>query len=340
MLKLTIKKITRETDQCKTFQFITESKVDYEPGQFLTFLFYKNGKETRRSYSMSSSPFIDEDLAITIKATSNGEISRWWMLEAMVGDVLNALLPSGMFTITPQKKTRDIFLAAAGSGITPVFSIIKSLVKTEPTSHIILIYSNSNPSTAIFLEELQQMEDQYSNQLKIVWLFSNHKNLLYARLSTYNLQRIILEQLRYKMNDAIMYTCGPFSYMQMVQITCLTMGFLKTNFRRELFDINELPPLSKRYYDTMDRTVTISCDGISYSLLVPYKQTILEAALKKGIDLPYSCKAGRCSTCRCKVVSGKVWMHYNEVLTDEDEEMGIALTCTGHPASDKVMLEI
>ena len=137
-----------------------------------------------------------------------------------------------------------------------------------------------------------------------------------------------------------MYTCGPYDYMQMVQITCLTMGFSKAHIRKELFDINALPPLTKRYFDKTDRSINLLYQGNKFSLFVRYNETILDAALKKGIDIPFSCKAGKCSTCKCVVHSGAVWMHYNEVLTDDDEAKGFALTCTGHPASENVVIRI
>ena len=340
MLELKIAGIHVETNVCKTFIFYTASKVSYEAGQFLTFLFERKGKQVRRSYSFSSSPYTDELLAVTIKVTSNGDISRWWLNEAKVGDVIYALPSAGVFTLEWQAKPRDIFLAAAGSGITPLYSILKSALVKEPQSHIILLYSNSTRKTTIFLNQLTALQEEFPAALSIIWLFSDNKDLLNARLSTYNLQRILSASLSFNKSDAVMYTCGPFEYMQTVQITWMTMVFSKKNFRREFFDINELPPLPKRYFDRKDRTVSIVYRGNAYSLLVPYNVTILDAALKKGIDLPFSCKAGRCSTCRCIVLSGSVWMHYNEVLTDEDEKKGYALTCTGHPAAENVAIQI
>jgi ring-1,2-phenylacetyl-CoA epoxidase subunit PaaE len=340
MLELKIVEIHTETNACKTFSFYTESKIAYEAGQFLTFLFDINGKEVRRSYSLSSSPQVDELLSITIKQVSNGEISRWWLQKAKVGDILKALPPAGVFSLKWQLQPRDIFLAGAGSGIIPLYSILKSALIKEPQSHIVLLYSNSSKSTTIFLDQLQALEKIYPGQLSIVWLFSDNQDLSYARLSTYNLQRILEGSLVYRPGNAVMYTCGPFRYMQTVQITWLTMGFSKNNFRRELFEINELPESTKRYFDKTDRLVTINFNGDSVSILVRYFETILGAALKSGINLPYSCKAGKCSTCKCTVISGTVWMHYNEVLTDEDEAKGYALTCTGHPISPNVVIDI
>ena len=118
------------------------------------------------------------------------------------------------------------------------------------------------------------------------------------------------------------------------------MGFEKQKIRRELFDINLLPPLPKRNFDTTDRWIKIRINNNTIPILVKWSQTILEAALQQGIDLPYNCASGKCSTCVCKIISGKIWMHYNEVLTDDDEAKGFALTCTGHPASEGVIVHI
>ena len=340
MILVTIIAIAKETDQCKTFVLKSSEPLQYKAGQFITFLMEQNGITERRSYSFSSSPDIGEQPSITIKRNDNGIFSRWWIDEAKPGDQLEALHPAGAFTLAFQEKPRDIFLTAAGSGITPVYSIIKSALIKEKNSKIHLVYSNSTVSEAIFYEQIKLLEEQYPDQLTVDWFFSNHKDLLVARLSTYNLQRIISLRLKYSLKEALMFTCGPFYYMQMVQITCLSMGFEKQKIRRELFDINLLPPLPKRNFDTTDRWIKIRINNNTIPILVKWSQTILEAALQQGIDLPYNCASGKCSTCVCKIISGKIWMHYNEVLTDDDEEKGLVLTCTGHPVTNNVIIQL
>ncbi len=339
ILHLKIVAIQSETPDSKTFILHSDEQVIYRAGQFLTFLFERNGSELRRSYSLSSSPDADTFLSVTLKRTINGEISAWWIDKAKVGDYVNALHPAGMFTIEWQNEPRDIFLVAAGSGITPIYSLLKSALVKEPQSRLILIYANSNPTSAIFLQKLQVLQKLHPQRIIIELLFSNNQSLLQARLGTYNLQAIIRAQLRCQLQEAVVYTCGPYYFMLMVQITCLTMGFIKENVRKEIFDITE-PVVAKKYFDTVDRTITLLYNNKKNILKVPYKQSILETALQNGIELPYSCKAGKCSTCRCRVLTGKIWMHYNEVLTDADEANGFALTCTGHPASEDVIIEV
>jgi ring-1,2-phenylacetyl-CoA epoxidase subunit PaaE len=339
-LQLTIVEIISETDDVKTFAFACNKPVVYKPGQFLTFLFERKGSEIRRSYSLSSSPDTDDRLAITLKRVVNGEISGWWINEAKVGDILTALPPAGIFTIDWSTTPRDIFLIAAGSGITPLYSLLKSALIKEPHSRIHLVYSSSNQRSVIFHNQLVELEKRFPDNLKIEWRLSNHKNLLKARLSTYNLQDLFRHKLVYPKQNALVYTCGPYNFMMMVQITCFTMGFNRNNVRKEIFDILPPPENTPKYFDKKDRTITILYHHQSYTLTVPYNLTILDAALANDIALPYSCKAGRCSTCRCKIINGKIWMYYNEVLTDADEMAGFGLTCTGHPASEGVVISL
>jgi ring-1,2-phenylacetyl-CoA epoxidase subunit PaaE len=340
LLHFTIVDIRVETPACKTFVLQASEPFVYKAGQFLPFIFYRHGREVRRSYSFSSSPIADDNISITIKRTVNGEMSRWWMDEATVGTTLTSQQPAGMFTIDWQDKPRDIFLAAAGGGITPLFSLLKSALLEEPRSRIHLIYSNSNIHSAIFYEQLQQLALQYPEQLNIIWLFSNALNIFEARLGTFNLQRIIAENLQFEQQDALVYTCGPYNYMLMVLITCRSLGIPESHIRREVFDIIELSPLSRKYFDEKDRVIRMHFNKKEYVLEVPYNKTILDAALEQGIDLPYNCRAGRCGTCVCKSINGEIWMHNNEVLTDHDIEQGLSLTCTAHPASDDVEIII
>ena len=318
---------------------IPQQPVTYQAGQFLVFIFRRNGREIRRSYSFSSAPGVDEHICITLKRTANGEISRWFIDEAAPGDELLALPPAGIFTVVPSATPRDIFFVAAGSGITPIFSLLRWLLVQEPSASITLIYSNSSRHTTVFHDRLQHLQNAHP-QLTIEWLFSNSQNLLRARLSGYILQDILSKQLRHDKKTALLYTCGPYAFMQMAQIVGLSLGFEATNIRREIFDEVKLSDKVRRWYDTNDRTVTIIRNGTSHAVPVPYQKSILDAALDAGLTLPYSCHGGRCSTCRCKVLHGKVWMHYNEVLTDADEAEGYALTCTGHPVTNDVVIEV
>lgn len=342
MLSFTISAIQKETAYAKTFflQPMDGIKTTYKAGQFLTLLFTEYGQEVRRSYSISSTPK-DDFISITVKKIPNGFISRLLVEHAKVGDILNALPPAGMFTIhtNPQLK-RDIFLIAAGSGVTPIFSLLKSVLIEEPLSFVTFIYSNSHSESTIFLPQIKELEKQFPERLNVEWLFSNNPFIFKARLSSTLLETLLHKYLRFTKKDALIYTCGPYDFMQMVQIVALTNGFDKANIRREVFVDPEDTAIEKPYFDTTDRSITLILKGIEYHLNVPYQESILTAALNKGIILPYSCRAGRCSSCQCVVKKGNIWMHYNEVLTDADVANGLALTCTGHPTTDDVVVEV
>lgn len=340
MIKVTIASVKTVIPGTKTFVLDTQVPLKYKAGQFLTFLFQSNEKEARRSYSFSSAPGVDQKPAITIKRNTNGDYSRWWIDQARPGDELYALGPSGVFTIENPGEERDIFFAAAGSGITPVFSMIKWLLDRNTKSRIHLFYSNRQVHSTLFYEELKLLEASHPSQLHIEWFFSDNPDLLKARLSTYNLQRLLNQRFPVNPHTAMMFTCGPYDYMKMVQVTWLTMGFSKENFKRELYDLNIIPVERKNYYDKLDREIKIQYREKLFPVLVQWNETILDAALRYNIQIPYNCRGGVCSTCICRLESGKVWMHYNEVLTQADEDQGLVLVCTAHPVSGDVVINI
>lgn len=338
-----ITEIRQETAAVKTFVLQPQSgeKIIYKAGQFLTFLFWVNGEEVRRSYSFSSAPSLNEPLSITTKRYDNGAISRMMHDTLQVGDILQAVAPAGMFVIEPQGNAeRDIFLIAAGTGIVPIYSLLKELLVQENKSNLVLIYSNHHHSDAVFYKELLALQQQFADRLHIEFLFSNHQQILKARLSSTSLKMLLDKHLKFLRKQALVYTCGPYDFMQMVQIVALTHGFNTNHIRREIFNLPESTGPKATYINATDQVITLIKGGKSYRVLVPHQQSILTAALKNGIELPYSCRAGRCSSCRAKVMQGKVQMHYNEVLTDADEEAGYTLTCTGHPITNDVVIDV
>ncbi len=315
-------------------------KLTYLPGQFLAFVFEVNGREIRRSYSICSSPDVDEPLAIAVKLVENGEITKLLHHKVGVGDVLYALKPNGVFTYTPKKEVkRNIFLFAAGIGITPVFSILKSALTTEEHSKIILAYSNKSAANTLFYEELKEWQHQYPDRLKIIFIFSETKNLLHARLNNVRIEHIVKSHLDFNPDDALFYTCGPINYMVLCRITLRALGFPQEQIKRETYfipedEVDDDDMTEKEVKDTNTYTVQIDYRQQSYHLEVPFDKRILEVALEQNINLPYSCGAGMCSTCTSTCISGGVRMEYNEVLTDEEIENGRVLICTGHPTQN------
>ena len=348
-LELIVKEVVPETKEAKTYvlENVNGDPFDYEAGQFLTLVLEFNGHEVRRSYSMGSAPGIDDRLYITVKRKENGEISRHLLEHLKPGDIIRAVPPSGRFTIQVDPTAeRHFFFLAAGSGIVPVFSLIKSLLKAEPRSHITLLYQNHDETTIIYHRELQLLEEQYPHQFTRIDLLSHP---LLHDLPARRLNNGLLEHLvgiheprpfRHKEQQpaTLFYTCGPPSFMRMVQFTLRVMGYAEDQLFKEHFTIPVLPPPAL-VIDPQPKKVQLRYDGKDYEYSVTYPTSILQAALDLNIELPYSCKGGRCATCTARCVSGEVKMSNNEVLTEKDLEKGLVLTCVGFAASD-VRLEI
>lgn len=328
------------------FEPVDGKKLNYLCGQFLVFSFTINGREVRRSYSMCSSPVANEPLTIAVKLVENGEISKFLHHKVGVGDVLTALEPNGIFTYTPEKNLkRTVFLFAAGVGITPVFSILKTALLLETETKIVLVYSNRSVRDTLFYDQLNEWQMRYPLRFKIIYLFSESKNLLMARLNNVRIEQIVKEHLDFNRDDALFYTCGPINYMVLCRITLRALGFQMEQIKRETYFIPEDEAddddtTEKKPKDTNTYSVIIDYKDQSYTLEVPYYKRILEVALEQEINLPYSCGAGMCSTCASTCIEGGVRMDYNEVLTDQELEQGRVLICTGHPTSNNTRIVI
>lgn len=341
-ITLTVGQVIRETDDAKTFVFQIPggTRLDYKAGQFLTFLIPMHGHEVRRSYSMSSAPDVDEFPAITVKRVPNGEISRFWIDTVQVGDSFKVLSPSGRFVLDePIGKPRDIVLIGAGSGITPLFALLKQALTAETESHITLIYASRSTRHTLFWRDIGHWEARYPHRLKVIHIHSQPTddwNGIRGRINNTRLEQLVTKSLRFDRNDARFFVCGPFDLMRSAEITLHFMGFKKNQIRKENFVITSPPPpppLSHPHH------ITLRFRGAIYNLLVPAHSTVLDAALAEGIHLPYSCKGGRCSSCAAVCTQGSVHMSVNEVLTDNDLAQGWVLTCSAYVDDDDVVID-
>jgi ferredoxin-NADP reductase len=334
MLQFRVEAIRQETVDTATFYLaeVSGRMVAYFAGQFITLVFTHHHEEIRRSYSLSSSP--DEELlAITIKRVTNGEISRFMLAKVKPGDVINAVEPAGRFTIADYISRKDLILFAAGSGVAPLFSQLKYILKREGRSHITLLYSSQDRASILFADELDKLQAQHPDRLTIVHLLSSEGK----RLNNINTEELVKQHVRFDMADAAFYLCGPFDYMRMIRLTLLYMGIAPDHIRKENF-VLESVPVTAGYINYPPKTIRIRFNNELHDLMVGENQTILQAALQHNIQLPYSCRAGICSACTAKCVSGKVLMAVNDVLTDLDLSQGFILTCTGHAVSDDVVI--
>jgi ring-1,2-phenylacetyl-CoA epoxidase subunit PaaE len=342
-IQLRITAIVQETADTKTFfvEPVEQTTVHYKAGQFITLIFRLKGREVRRSYSLGSSPLADRQLFFTVKRKVNGEISRQLQDHYKAGDLFTALLPSGMFTIEVPEAPVYFFIAA-GSGITPVFSLIKELLYRNNDSNIILINQCRDEENIIYKKALSELQKKFANRFELIIFFSRPKS---APFMVQHHNNLLLENIiRQKINNSEkstvkFYLCGPLSFMRMAEFTTRQMGFLNEQIKKEQFIIEPAPspPLIS---DTSSKILVIHYQRKTFKLETGYPVTLLDAGLKYGIPLPYSCKAGICGTCVAKCVKGKIIMSRDEVLTEKELKQGLILTCVGHPVNGDIELEI
>ncbi len=339
---LHITAIARETEDSKTFYLAPAGAADvfaYQAGQFLTFVFTKAAGEDRRSYSISAAPLLEEPLSVTVRRLENGAYSRKLFDEAKKGDVLVSTGAAGFFVLPEDMEPyRQIFFMAAGSGITPIYPMIKTILYRHPAARVVLIYSNRYAHTTIFYTQLRELQALFADRFSVEFLFSSALQLNRARLSKWLMGVLLKEYSRAAFHHTLFYTCGPFDYMRMVSIALLEAGvplqhIKKGNFTPLPVVTRSLPP------DTHRHAIEIRQEGNIYRLETQYPQTILQAARTAGLTLPYSCESGRCGSCAINCLQGRVWMSNNEVLMDDEIEKGKVLTCVGYPIGGDVVLQ-
>jgi ring-1,2-phenylacetyl-CoA epoxidase subunit PaaE len=335
-LDLHITRIEKENDFTKSFYLESlTGPIEYRAGQFLTFLFMRDQHELRRSYSFSSAPGIDKNTSITVKRIVNGEISRHFHDRLKVGDKLKALPASGRFIVDGiPSAQRQFFFISAGSGIVPVFSLIKQLIREEPLSEIILLNQNHDEDTVIFSAQLNSWQREIPNRIRIINLLSNpHDKSIGSHRLTNELLETMVSKWANRAKEICFYLCGPEAFMRMAQFTLRLLKFEDRQIRREFFTVQFIPP-PPLALDPGPKKVTVDIGGRKFQFNTSYPKTILQSALDQGIQLPYSCRGARCSTCMAKCISGNVKMSMNEVLTDDDLQDGWVLTCVGYASSD------
>ena len=348
--ELTVKQIVQETKDAISIVFEQPtSKINYKSGQFLTLITSINGKDVRRAYSLCSSPFVDADLAVTVKRVEKGLMSNWLPDNLKAGQKLKVMEPMGQFT-TEYSKTnkRHLVLFGGGSGITPMMSIIKSTLTQEPESICSLIYCNRDIDSIIFKEAFTQLETKYEGRLHVIHVLDNapmnwqgYSGLLNREMLVKLFERIPnwgLDKTTYLM-------CGPEGMMKNVE-TLLgdqkipSNKIFKESFVQGTIDKEQKKEAAPATSGNVERTVTIKYDGHEYKVSVKPNDTILNSALDQGIDLPYSCQSGLCTACRGKALSGQVKLDEEEGLSKSERDEGYVLTCVGHPMTDDVVIEI
>ncbi|MEP6684603.1 MAG: iron-sulfur cluster-binding domain-containing protein [Parafilimonas sp.] len=336
-----IKSIAENIKDFKTFLFESDHIIKYKAGQYLTLVRYEHNQEIRRSYSITSSPILDEPLSIGVKRIENGLFSRLLIDAAVAGDELITIGAGGLFVLPDNIEAyKQVFFFAAGSGITPIYSLVKTLLYTYKYIAVVLIYSNASIDKTIFINELELLEQKFAGRFHIKFLFSNIVELTKARLHRNLISQFLREFAIAAYDKTLFYICGPESYMRLCTYNLRENDVPDSNIKREDFVINVVLKRDALPPDKLSHHVKIKMNKNDFSFIVNYPDSILKAAKKANIILPYSCEAGRCASCIAKCIKGKVWHSYNEVLTKKEIGEGLVLTCVGHPVNGDVELEI
>lgn len=349
-LALRIKKIQPESAECVSVQLEIPDELKpefvFRPGQHLHCRAMIDGQEVRKSYSICSLPG-EDDITIAVKLVYGGKMSTYINQQLLIGDTLEVTTPEGRFTLAdslPEDATLLFF--AAGSGITPIISLVTHFLKTYPKGNAFLFYSNRSSDSVIFREQLEGLKNTYMTRFTLYQILTREISgveILSGRITKEKCLQFGTYFFDPKEIEAA-YICGPELMILDVKDALAEMGVQEDRIKFELFGTNPYPvtaaPKPKIEVEDKISHVTIRVDGHEADFHIPYNgETVLDIATRSGLDLPYSCKGGVCSTCRALVVEGKMDMDIHYGLEPDEMDAGYVLTCQGHPRSERLILD-
>ncbi len=310
----------------------------WKPGQYLTLRTALDGEDVRRSYSICSG--VDDGvLAVAVKRVADGRFSTWAHQALQPGHTIDVMPPEGRFTVPLDPAARRSYLGvAAGSGITPVLSILKSVLTREPGSRFVLLYGSRNTAGILFRDELEALKDRFMHRLSIVHILSREQQdipVLNGRLDTAKLRALLPGLFPSALPDYALL-CGPGEMIEAMSGALLAAGLPSERVLSERFATGAPRPprpAPPRPDQAAFATATVVADGIRTPVPMADGETVLDAALRAGLDLPYSCRGGMCSTCRARVVEGAVAMDVNYGLEPWETAAGYVLTCQSRPTT-------
>jgi len=334
---LTISDIVQETPQAVSIVFnvpeAQKSDFNFSAGQYITIKHTINGAEVRRSYSLCSNPASGE-IKVGIKKVENGVFSTFANTQLKINDTLEVMPPEGKFTLTPNAISKaNYFAFAAGSGITPVLSMIKAVLEQSTDNSFTLVYGNKNASETMYRNELIELSKTYPERFKLHLVFSRaqESGAMFGKIDnslvnyfTKNIYKDVV------FNDY--YLCGPEAMINEIKTTLSQQGVPENNIHFELFTSSIDNTTTSSIPEGITK-ITVTVDDEVETFSMSHKKTVLDAALDEGLDAPYSCQGGICSTCIARVTEGTVSMRKNQILTDAEVAEGLILTCQAHPTS-------
>ena len=347
--RLTVNDLRRETPDAisMTFEIPQELAGDYSflPGQYLTLRTTMDGEEVRRSYSICSGPE-DGELRIAVKKVDGGAFSNWAADELKSGDELDVMTPTGRFGVAHAPDQARLHVGfAAGSGITPILSIVKGVLAREKQSRFFLFYGNRTTESMLFLEELEELKDRFMQRLSLFHAISGEEQdipILHGRLDGDKV-RVLLRSLVPAASVDHVFICGPTGMSEDIEATCRAIGIAdeKIHVERFVSEFGGKPrPKTTVAPGTPPKAVaSLIIDGKRREVPIAEGEAILDAALRAGMDLPFACKGGMCSTCRAKLVEGEAQMEVNYSLEPWELKAGFILTCQAKPCSERVVVD-
>lgn len=349
---LRVKKVEKETEECISIEFEVPEELknvfQFKQGQNLTIKKVLNGEELRRNYSICTSPF-DHKLKVAVKKAAGGLFSSWANEELHPGDYLDVLPPTGTFYTELHPSQKKNYVAfAAGSGITPILSIIKTTLITEPESSFTLVYGNRTKNTIIFKEELEALKDKFIDRFRIYHILSREitdTEINNGRIDIGKLEVLFSKLIDLKNADEF-FLCGPEEMIFCIKGYLEGRGAASNRIHFELFTVpgqEKSAPKTQNPKQTDEgpkAKLSVKLDGIKFDFELEYEgQSILDAALKQGADLPYACKGGVCTTCKARLTEGEVSMDVNWGLEPDEVAKGYILTCQSHPRTEWVTVD-
>ncbi|MDX1753784.1 MAG: ferredoxin--NADP reductase [Salinimicrobium sediminis] len=334
---LKIKNIIRETEQAVSLEFEIpqelKTEFSFKAGQYITVKTNIEGKEVRRAYSICTPPS-DETFKVTVKEVEGGTFSVIANNKLKAGDVLEVHPPEGKFVFEPVQDGHPHTYAAfaAGSGITPVLSIIKTVLLQEKHSRFVLVYGNRTPDETIFFKELLELQMKHPDRLFVEFVYSRTKeeDSHYGRIDESTVNYVLKNRFK-DTSFTRFYLCGPEDMINKVTEILLKQNIRKEQILFELFNTEVEGEVTSNLEGDTELTITVDDEEIVLSM--PKNQTVLQAALDNGLDVPYSCQGGICSSCVARITEGTAEMEKNSILVDSEIQEGLVLTCQAHPTS-------
>ncbi len=339
--KLPIKEVIRETVEAVSIAFDVpedlKGEFEFIPGQYVTLQADLDGSVLRRAYSICSKPS-SEELRVSVKEVPNGRFSQFANRKLKAGDQMEVAAPEGRFTLETSDVPKNYMAFAAGSGITPVISMVQTVLEEEPDSRFMLVYGNKSKKQTMFRENLDALKETYGDRFTLYYVFSQiiSDNAFFGRIDKKLVKEVLDKNDPASIDD--FFLCGPEKMIDTVKEELIKRGVKEDSIKFELFSTSSHKIEVKKELSG-NTEITVMLDDEETTFEMRKDEFVLDAALAKGLDAPYSCQGGICSSCLARVTEGSATMERNNILDEDEVKEGLILTCQAHPTSDVIKID-